>query len=324
MHIGFCLIIMDLQIIQVLVLLYVFLTSYTHVNGQLTVTPSNVAAVAGPQPLILNCTTSSSTVALQWAVYKDDNLQTIISYNENIINIPYQSNFSILSGTDGGNTYHNLRLNDVQLQYGAMYACVDAAVAQNAFAHLVVLASDPICSTNLSSNGSADFGDIIHMACTVRYSMAGPLERKAQWAPVMKWRGPEGDILQHNESYIGVFVQYSVYVEVTEEIDSGVFTCLTAFEAPEAGAGQATNTPDYQFIWSSGNIKVEGKPSRGGLSAGQIIGITLGSTAFVALIVFFAVILQTKISKQPSRPRKSDVNVAIPPPVSNINQSIPV
>ena len=111
---------------------------YSEAQSQLIVTPQNIATVEGPS-LQLNCTTSSPNVAIQWAKYDDLNEQTILSFNTEIVNIPYQGNFSIVSGTEDENTYHNLRMRELQFQYGAMYACIDAAFNQHSFAHLIVL-----------------------------------------------------------------------------------------------------------------------------------------------------------------------------------------
>ena len=97
-------------------------------------------------------------------------------------------------------------------------------------------------------------GEHIHMSCSMAYGVGetNP-EDITQWAPVMDWTGPRGEIPPENvtdESTVG-YSTYSINIKVDASTDGSQYHCSIYFEPPVAELYYAANTPDYTYGWSS-------------------------------------------------------------------------
>ena len=93
----------------------------------------------GP-PLTLNCQVPIGTY-IQWLQYESDTdlNPTVISFNEDIVADPYKDNFTIIVGTSGGDVYYNLQMNNLQMQYGARYGCLNVGDNSRVFSYVISL-----------------------------------------------------------------------------------------------------------------------------------------------------------------------------------------
>ena len=91
------------------------------------------------------------------------------------------------------------------------------------------------------------------MTCSVNYS--------GNWAPVMKWQQDgdpaitNGRVVNNTVPYKSV--TYSLTVPATRDMNGRTFTCKTYFMADNRPkTSDATNVPDYSYIWISAPISV--------------------------------------------------------------------
>ena len=93
----------------------------------------------GPS-LTLNCQVPSGDNT-QWQQYASDTdiSPTILAFNENIVVNPFQDNFTIIYGTSGGDVYYNLQMNNLQMQYGARYGCLNVGDSSRVFSYVISL-----------------------------------------------------------------------------------------------------------------------------------------------------------------------------------------
>ena len=116
------------------------------------------------------------------------------------------------------------------------------------------LASDPVCSSNISSNVVVE-GDVIALRCEVTYS--------GKWAPQMTWTDRSGAVIASSDSGTpDSVVRHEISVTVVETDEPIAFSCLTDFSDvlnPAPGDDEASNIVDYEYIYSSGEIVVHCK-----------------------------------------------------------------
>ena len=79
--------------------------------------------------------------SIQWFQYASDTdvSPTILSFNEIIVANPFKDNFTIIHGTSGGDVYYNLQMNNLQMQYGARYGCLNVGDNSRAFSYVISL-----------------------------------------------------------------------------------------------------------------------------------------------------------------------------------------
>jgi len=121
---------------------------------------------------------------------------------------------------------------------------------------VVCLASDPQCSSNLSSSGIVKEYDVIMMTCNITYS--------GNWAPVMRWLN---SVTRHNvtDDVITLTTNDTATTTVTSQlsvvasrgVNRSEIVCVTYFTEPSpALPTSATNIPSYTYTWTSPTFNI--------------------------------------------------------------------
>ena len=67
-------------------------------------------------------------------------MPTALTFNIHFIYTPLEDNFTILTGNvNGTDVFYNLQINNLQLDYGARYACQNAGDTTRVNAYVVAL-----------------------------------------------------------------------------------------------------------------------------------------------------------------------------------------
>ena len=130
---------------------------------------------------------------------------------------------------------------------------------------VLFLASNPQCSSNLSSSGAVQENDVIVMTCSITYS--------GNWAPVMRWFN---SVTRHNytDDVIALttndtIVTSQLTVAASAGLHSSQIICVTYFTRPSTSAPHPfltpgpvttnTETPSYTYEWTSPTLNVHCK-----------------------------------------------------------------
>jgi len=135
---------------------------------------------------------------------------------------------------------------------------------------VLFLASNPQCSSNLSSSGAVQENDVIVMTCSITYS--------GNWAPVMRWfnsvtrHNYSGDVIALTTN--DTIVTSQLTVAASAGLHSSQIICVTYFtrryllytSAPRpfltpgvSPVTTNTETPSYTYEWTSPTLNVHCK-----------------------------------------------------------------
>lgn len=107
---------------------------------------------------------------------------------------------------------------------------------------IIFAAAPPNCTSSLSSDyPSIPEGGEFTLRCTASYT------GDPGWAPAMEWRDPNGLIYDVIDNSLEGFVNVSVRITATSQIDGFVYTATTLFHPYDGNLPEdtATNIPSY-------------------------------------------------------------------------------
>jgi len=226
--------------------------SVYYASADLGVVPENVAVFEGTV-VTLPCSVAADPVArVMWTEY--GTIETGRALSDNKAIVPTHPNAARYSIT-GGPLEYNLEIRNVSMADGARYLCQDInalpPVSGRAFAELVVLNGDPVC-TDLTTITGVVVEDVFYWKeCDIKY--------KGNLAPNMTWTGPGS--YDNFESITDTDVWTRVSFVVDRGIEGGQFVCTTRFLDPIGlPADSATNAPTYQYVFTGSVLIVNWGP----------------------------------------------------------------
>jgi hypothetical protein len=211
-------------------------------GADLLLTPENFAIVGGVgQTVHLRCSSSIPVpqARMIWSEYITNNQGAIISDARNIVPThPNAARYSVV-GSDAANEFF-LEIRDVVFADGGRYMCQDVnsfpPAVFRGFAELIVLATEPQCSSYATGSGIVMEGGLYSSECNVNY--------RGNIAPNFEWFGPAGYFTQ-NGTRPPNSVWSWMYFTAVRELETQSFSHRTNFTEVFAEPEHATNIPDY-------------------------------------------------------------------------------
>lgn len=227
--------------------------------------PLNEHAYLGSTVHLLCVATVAPPVSrILWYEFASTGSGQVISDNGQIL--PSHPNAPRYRIVQAAPTEFILEISNVGLADGGSYACADIQSAPpeiySGQAELIVLQSDPLCSTLVGDAGVVLEGQNYTSNCQLYY--------RGAMVPKMTWEGPDpyivGDIITAAEVFSGVLFT------VHRGMDTRAFRMTANFTTPtNVPPGLAGNAPGYEFIqqfgqmfvyWGPRNMSIEpDKPS---------------------------------------------------------------
>jgi hypothetical protein len=217
----------------------------TLVPGQraLAVPPLNEYGMVGSTVHLICVATIAPPVSrILWYEFASTGTGQVISDNNQILpSHPNAARYRIVQV--GGPTEFFLEINDLRLTDGGAYACADIQSGPpevySGQAELIVLQSNPNCTTVLPSDGVVLEGQNYTSSCQMYY--------RGGLTPKMTWSGPEpfavGEISTPVEIFSGILWT------VDRAMDARGHQMFTNFTVPVAlPPGLAGNAPDYEHL----------------------------------------------------------------------------
>ncbi|KAI0226731.1 hypothetical protein LSAT2_022812 [Lamellibrachia satsuma] len=185
-------------------------------HGQLKKAPSNAVGIVG-RDVTLVC----SGLELSWLEYITSPLASRQLVWRHLVWNPVK--YAIVNSS--AEAFH-LKIMDLALNDAGTYGCRYTRDARSEMlVEVVIFETDPICSSNTTSNVGAE-RDYIDLICWVKY--------KGKWAPTMRWQNEADEIPSKDESQ-GNMVKFSAVVQLMPSHNGKSFTCRTFFDQPEKG-----------------------------------------------------------------------------------------
>jgi hypothetical protein len=217
-------------------------TRRTLVPGQqaLTTPPLNEYAMVGSTAYLICVASVAPPISrILWYEFTTGSGQVLSDNNVVLPGHPNSARYRIVQS--GGPLEFILEISDVRLSDGGAYACADIQSGPpevySGQAELVVLQSNPNCSTVLPSDGIVLEGQNYTSTCQLYY--------RGGMSPKMHWTGPEpfnvAEIITPSEVFSGIIFT------IDRAMDARAHQVLTNFTVPVAvPPGLAGNAPDYE------------------------------------------------------------------------------
>jgi len=212
-------------------------------------TPINSAVVSG-ESFRFECASDTTLIIWYFQSYEDQSVLTV--YHGQVLNPIFEGILEIELKTGG--QCDLIVLNSAFSQTG-IYRCKESiGFDPHQTAALIVLESEPVCSTNISGS-SVMIGDVIGMSCRVSYT---PNLSPA----LMTWTDPQCLPLTATEYTTEGYLESNITVIATEPPTVDQYRCRTYFDLPPTDSLlTAKNAPEYEYNFTSSVLAVNYCPS---------------------------------------------------------------
>jgi len=225
-------------------------------HGDIFQGPLNDALLVG-NDIVLTCqSTVTGLETVQFREYQTNPNGAIISSGQTLL--PGHPNYfrTTLEADIEAGTYA-LTIKGAVLEDGGRYSCADAnalPVPDNQFADVVIIASQPNCTTTLPPNRIVNVGDYYTAECYTTFSATFGI------TPTSIWSG-FGNFAQASTS-TNTTTFSGVAFNVERVMDGRAFTCRTNFTQSGFGStpDTATNIPTFQYTYNTGLLFVQYGP----------------------------------------------------------------
>jgi hypothetical protein len=219
--------------------------------------PQNDATLAG-NDITLTCqSTTTGLETIQFREYQTNPAGAIISSGQTLLpGHPNYFRYELTADVNGGS--YSLLIRGVVLEDGGRYSCSDANALPNPsiqYADLVVLETQPNCTTTLPTNRIINVGDYYTAECIINFRTTFGI------APYMLWSGfgnfAQATVNTNTSTWAGVAFN------VERVMDGRAFVCRTNFTQSGFGStpDTATNIPTVQYTFNTGLLFVQYGPT---------------------------------------------------------------
>jgi hypothetical protein len=215
--------------------------------------PQNDAVPLGSN-IVLRCRVSSTTTRVQWFEYATNPSGAQISDGDLILSgHPNSDRYSLNRSPPD---VYDLQIAATVAGDGGSYKCVEMGeTTASAYAQLVMIDGEPICTTNIPESGFytgyVREDQYYTVDCLVNY--------RGNVAPIMTWTGPEnytvGSSVTNNSSWSGISIDMKRSMEAQHFQVVANFT-EESFNQP----GYASNAPKWNFAYSTPDLYVQWSP----------------------------------------------------------------
>jgi len=211
----------------------------------LTLTPlNNVAIVGETAVLVCEAALAPPSSRILWGEFISNSAASIISDNEFLLAHPNRDRYRIIHETL---TQFHLEISNVTLADGGTYVCQNTLASPpqvyRGEAQLIVLASDPNCTTTSPNDGNMLEGNNHTHECTINF--------QGGFTPRMTWTGPPPYQEAHSPPNPSS-VWSGISLTVDRSMDMQFFQCVTNFtDLGQLPEDSATNVPTYTHTYRS-------------------------------------------------------------------------
>lgn len=272
---------MTLMMLMMLITLITLMTLLWEINGELVIVPRNTVALNNGMA-ILNCSTNLLGIKVFWRYVPNGKGSGLNLYGGYSVNSKFGDRVIVEKYQNDNITAFNVIFKNVTMFDAGIYVCQDDdSLGQSYGAFLIVLASNPICTSNVAGDAIGNDSAVSIASNTFILKLSCKVAYNGSYAPKMIWHNCGNNITT-------IISPNEVSSSAILEIRKGYISCTmyASFDKP-TDAGTADKTiPPYAYSWHYGIT-----PNGGIITNDMALNIMVSIIGLIILITMIRLML---------------------------------